>query len=238
MTINKNHNRRGARTVLVVEDDQGTVAIIRSCLTKEGIKVVWGPNGEKALVLAKKLKPDLVLLDIVLPKMDGFEFFRALRKESEAPIIFLTSKTSETDRVVGLKFGADDYISKPFSPKELAARVEIALRRTEIPAASNNRGPLKIGKITCDIERREIHVGSKPISCTAKEFECLRVLIEANGKVLSRDNLLTRIWGYDDSLDIDTRTVDQHIARLRRKLGSDGRRIVTVSGIGYKIHEE
>lgn len=226
--------------VLVVEDEKPLLHLLRYNLEKQGYRVFTAPDGEEALSLARRHRPDLILLDIMLPKLDGLAVCHELRKDSQVPIVFLTAKKSEIDRISGLKLGADDYVTKPFSVGELLARVEAILRRTkpaEAAADVTATGPLRFGELEVDFERHESRVKKKPITLTPKEFDFLRLLIEADGRVLSRATLLERIWGYDRAMDIDTRTVDQHIARLRRKLKSEGRRVATVTNSGYRFRK-
>ncbi len=222
--------------ILVVEDEKDLVRLIRYNLEKEKFRIISAGDAETGLVMARKAKPDLIILDIMLPKMDGLDFLRSLRKESQVPVVLLTAKRSELDRILGLKLGADDYIVKPFSVGELHARVEALLRRVNQPAnAGGDAKPVAIGALEVDFERHEIRVKGKRAELTPKEFELLKLLIEANGKVLSRDQLLERIWGHGKDMEIDTRTVDQHIARLRHKLKSESVRIATVTNFGYQI---
>ena len=222
--------------VLIVDDDPDIIDLVRASLRAQGYAVVSAREGESALALARKLKPDIALLDIGLPGMDGLELLRQLRQVSSVPIIFLTSQSGEIERVVGLKLGADDYVVKPFSLKELAARVEAVLRR-RAPRASDGGTPkaVVVGGIEADFDRHEVRVKGRAVELAPKEFELLKILIEAQGKVLSRDLLRERIWGHTKDMDISTRTVDQHIARLRRKLKTAGRRIVTVPRFGYRV---
>jgi DNA-binding response OmpR family regulator len=222
--------------VLVVEDEKDLVKLIRYNLEKDQYKVLAAGDAETGLVAARKSKPDIILLDIMLPKMDGLEFLRTIRKESQVPVVLLTAKRSELDRILGLKLGADDYIVKPFSIGELQARIEALLRRASpAPAKTDGRKPVAIGQIEADFERHEIRVKGKPARLAPKEFEIFKLLIEANGKVLSRDQILERLWGHEKDMEIDTRTVDQHIARLRHKLGAESGRIATVTNFGYQI---
>ncbi|MFA6028921.1 MAG: response regulator transcription factor [Elusimicrobiota bacterium] len=217
--------------ILVVEDEKDIVRLLRYNLEKEGYRVVACHDGESALESFRKERPDLVVLDLMLPKLDGIEVCKRLRQGSRVPILMLTAKKSEADRIVGLKIGADDYVTKPFSVGELVARVSALLRRAAPAPAAGRRA----GALDMDFERHELRVDGEPVSVTPKEFEFLKLLVEADGKVLTRDDLLERIWGYDRSMDIDTRTVDQHIARLRRKLGAEGERILTVTNVGYRF---
>jgi len=221
--------------ILVVEDEKDLVRLIRYNLEKEKFRVISANDAETGLTMLKKQKPDLVILDIMLPKMDGLDFLRTVRKESQVPVVLLTAKRSELDRILGLKLGADDYIVKPFSVGELHARVEALLRRVTAPLGGADKKPVTVGAIEVDFDRHEIKVKGKRTDLTPKEFELLKLLIEANGKVLSRDQLLERIWGHGKDMEIDTRTVDQHIARLRHKLRTESQRIATVTNFGYQI---
>ena len=224
------------KKVLVVEDEKDLLQIVKYNLQKEGYVVLTARDGESALATARKGKPDLIILDVILPHMDGMEICRILRQETQVPIMFVTGKKNEIDKILGLKLGADDYLTKPFGVGELVARVQAILRRAA-PAVSraDAKDAVHIGNLEVDFERHEIRVGGKPANLPPKEFELLKLLIKANGKVLSRDYLLENIWGYEKSSEIDTRTVDQHISRLRRKLQSEKNRIVTVANFGYQI---
>ncbi|MBI3299901.1 MAG: response regulator transcription factor [Elusimicrobia bacterium] len=221
--------------ILIVEDEKDLVKLIRYNLEKEQFRVTAARDAETALKMARKSRPDLILLDIMLPKMDGLEFLKTIRPEIEAPIILLSAKRSEVDRILGLKLGADDYMVKPFSIGELQARISGHLRRHQGQTNGDGRKNVSVGGIDMDFERHEILVRGKPAHLAPKEFAILKLLIEANGKVLSRDRLLELIWGHEKDMEIDTRTVDQHIARLRRKLGAESERIMTVPNFGYQI---
>lgn len=222
--------------ILIVEDEKDLVKLIRYNLEKEKFRVTAARDAETGLKLVRKSKPDLILLDIMLPKMDGLEFLRTIRPEVDIPIILLSAKRSEMDRILGLKLGADDYMVKPFSIGELQARITGHLRRHAGGAANGEaKKTVTIGAINIDFERHEILVAGKPACLAPKEFAILKLLIEARGKVLSRDQLLQMIWGHEKDMEIDTRTVDQHIARLRRKLGPERNRIATVPNFGYQI---
>jgi DNA-binding response OmpR family regulator len=222
--------------ILVVEDEKDISRLIRHALAKERYHVTCAGDGEAGLRLARELKPDLIILDIMLPKMGGLEMLRALRPETKSPIMLLTAKRGEMDRILGLKLGADDYVVKPFSIGELQARIEGHLRRAASPLpGGDDKKPLRFGEMEIDFERHEILVKGKRVHLAPKELAILKILIEAGGKVLSRDKLLEIIWGHDESMEIDTRTVDQHVARLRRKLISEGARIVTVTNFGYQM---
>ena len=208
-------------------------------LKKEGFRTISCYDGEKALDLTAKEHPDLIILDLMLPGMDGFEVCKELKKETKTaliPIIMLTAKAQESDKVVGLELGADDYVTKPFSPRELIARIKAVLRRTK----EKEKLPelLKLGDLVIDLAKIVVSVKDKPAELTAKEFELLVTLIKAKGRVLSRDYLLDTIWGFDHAVEIQTRTVDVHIRTLRKKLKSEAKRIVTVKNYGYRFEYE
>ncbi|MBI3298389.1 MAG: response regulator transcription factor [Elusimicrobia bacterium] len=221
--------------ILVVEDEKSLVRLLKYNLEKEGHKVLSAEDGKAGLALARKEKPALIILDVMMPKLDGHELCRTLRAESAVPILFLTAKKSELDRILGLKLGADDYVTKPFSVGELVARVAALLRRAQGQVAVRPPTEHRFGELSVDVERHEVRVKGALVTLTHREFEFLKLLMEADGRVLSRDIILERVWGYDRSMDIDTRTVDQHIARLRRKLGAEGDRVETVLNSGYKL---
>jgi DNA-binding response OmpR family regulator len=221
-------NRAVGGTVLIVEDEHSIGALIRSYLSRDGYGVVWVRSGEEALVELVRHSVRIVVLDIGLPGMDGFEVCRQIRARSSVPILIVTARDEEPDRVAGLELGADDYITKPFSPRELVARVKAILRRSE----PSQRDPiLTLGDIVVDLQGREVSVGGEPVELTAKEFELLACLLENPGIVLSRDTLLDRAWG--TTYPGGTRTVDVHVGQLRRKLGRPAL-IRTVRGAGYK----
>jgi DNA-binding response OmpR family regulator len=222
-------------TILVVEDEKNIARVIAYNLEREGHRVNLAKDGEEALDKARRQLPDLILLDLMLPKVDGLEVCRQLRADSRTalvPIIMLTAKTQEADRVIGLELGADDYIPKPFSPRELVARVKAVLRRSrraELPALWRCAG------LEVDWERRLVKVKSKTVTLTPKEFDLLRVLVEKQGRVLTREQLLEQVWGYDQAVEIQSRTVDLHVSQLRQKLAAEGKRILTVTGAGYRF---
>jgi two-component system phosphate regulon response regulator PhoB len=221
--------------VLVVDDEPDIVELVRYHLEKAGIECVHAGDGGAALRLVRECRPDVLILDLMLPGMDGLEVCRALRRDpatARLPIIMLTAKAEEVDRVVGLEVGADDYVVKPFSPRELVARVRALLRRVrepEVPTAT------RTGDLLLDEGRHQVAVGGRPVELTAKEFGLLAALVRANGRVLSRDQLLEGVWGYAAAAEIESRTVDVHIRRLREKLGAEARRIVTVKAVGYRF---
>lgn len=219
-------------TVLIVDDEKNIVELARLYLSKEGFQVYGARNGADALNLVREQKPDLIVLDIMLPQMDGWEVCRQLRREGNfVPIIMLTAKSDDVDKVVGLELGADDYITKPFNPRELVARVRAVLRRTKMPRCT----PLTIdlGQLRIDRDRREVTFRGQPIRLRSKEFDLLTALAENPGRVFTRDQLLDHVWGYD--YFGGTRTVDVHVARLREKLAGSGAHIETVWGVGYKL---
>lgn len=221
--------------LLIVEDERDILRLLTYNFKKQGFFVLTAGSAESGLTLARKHQPDLIIIDIMLPKMDGLEMTRILRQETKVPIIFLTAKKSEMDRILGFKLGADDYVVKPFSVKELVVRVEAVLRRTSPEFRAEATKPVSIGMIEVDLERHEVRVKGQYRRLTPKEFELLKLMIQSKGKVLSRDTLLERIWGHERGVEISTRTVDQHVARLRKKLAPEDRRIATVTNFGYQI---
>ncbi len=221
--------------VLVVEDDKNLVKLVKYNLEKEGYRVVAAADGEAGLAALRKERPDLVVLDAMLPKLDGFEFLKIIRRETRVPVLMLTARKEEMDRVLGLELGADDYVTKPFGVRELLARVKALLRRAAPADATAPGGLLKAGGVELDPERYEVRVRGKALTLTTKEFEFLKLLLSAGGRALTRDQLLEKVWGYDRSMEIDTRTIDQHVARLREKLGPEGAIVATVKNVGYRI---
>ncbi|MBI5630062.1 MAG: response regulator transcription factor [Elusimicrobia bacterium] len=219
--------------ILVVEDDRNIAKVLRYNLEKEGYAVVSCFDGEAGLEAFRKENPDLAILDLMLPKLNGFEFCKAARQGSRTPILMLTARKEEVDRILGLEMGADDYVTKPFSVRELLARVKAILRRASV--ADLPADVLRVGKLELDLGKRECRLGGRPLALRFKEFEFLHCLFQARGKVLTRDQLLEKVWSYDQSMEIDTRTVDQHITRLRDKLGPEAKRVVTVKGVGYRL---
>jgi DNA-binding response OmpR family regulator len=214
--------------LLLVEDEDSIGSLISAYLEQTGYRVSWVRSGEEALATLDQLRPSLVILDIGLPGQDGFDVCRGIRARSSVPILMLTARDEEVDRVAGLEVGADDYVTKPFSPRELAARVKAVLRRTQ-PAVPEQR--LALGDVTVDTLAREVTVGGEAVELTGKEFDLLAYLLENAGIVVSRDQLLEEVWGM--SYAGGTRTVDVHIAQLRRKLGRPDA-IRTFRGSGYK----
>ena len=225
--------------ILIIEDEKDIVKMLDYNLKKEGFKVLSANNGEDGLDMARKENPDLALLDLMLPGMDGLDVCKAIKNDAKTahiPIIILTAKVQEADKIVGLELGADDYVTKPFSPRELIARIKAVLRRVK----EKDKLPevLKTGDLTIDFSKIMVLIKGKPIELTSKEFELLKTLIKAKSRVLSRDYLLDTVWGFDQALEIQTRTVDVHITTLRKKLKSESKRIITVKNYGYRFELE
>ena len=219
------------KTVLVVDDERNIVELVRLYLEKEGFGVASASDGEQALVQFERTNPSLVILDLMLPKMDGFEVCRELRRRSDVPILMLTARSEDVDAIVGLELGADDYVTKPFNPRALVARVKAILRRTD--ATVKGGRPITVGDLRIDPRRREAYVGDRRLELRAREFDLLAALARDPGVVLSRDALLEDVWGTD--FPGETRTVDVHVAEVRKKLGDDGPQVETVRGIGYRL---
>jgi len=222
--------------VLVVEDEPDIRDLLVLHLERDGYTVTTCKSGAEGLRLARGAPPDLILLDLMLPEMDGLEVCRRLRQDpvtQAVPIVMLTARGDEVDRVLGLELGADDYVVKPFSPRELVARVRAVLRRSRpmTPVSAL----VTIGRLTIDPAARTVAVDGVAVNLTRKEFDLLRALIEARGRVLSREFLLDHVWGYTAAGEIESRTVDVHVRRLRQKLGAEGPRIGTVTGVGYRL---
>ncbi len=226
-----------ATTILVVEDEESFVEALTVGLTREGFRVRVARDGVEALALFDVVQPDLVLLDVMLPRISGIDVCREIRTRSRVPIIMVTAKSSEIDTVVGLEVGADDYVSKPYRLRELVARMRAALRRAPRPGpAPSSEGVLEVGDVCLDPERHEVFVRGERVNLPLKEFELLEVLLDNAGRVLTRDLLIDRIWGGD--YVGDTKTLDVHIKRLRAKVEVDPskpERIVTIRGLGYKF---
>lgn len=224
--------------VLVVEDDQTLLEALKYNLTKDGYDVVTATDGAQALEIARSQKPDLIVLDLMLPKISGYEVCRILRKDMSVPILMLTAKAGEVDKIVGLEIGADDYMTKPFSTKELLARIRALLRRASLvesrQAASDSA--LRINDLEIDIARHQAKLGESVLELTQKEFDLLDFLAKNKGLVFTREQLLNKVWGYD--YVGGTRTVDVHIRWLREKIEAnpgEPKRLVTVRGVGYKL---
>lgn len=232
MSSSKAANKR----ILVADDEPDVLNLVSLNLKTAGFNVLRAIDGIAALQQARETLPALIILDLMLPEMSGLEVCKVLKKEAataQIPIIMLTAKAEEIDRIVGLELGADDYITKPFSPRELILRVKSVLRRVSV--AGDPAEHLVLGDIRIDRSRYEVVVKGKPVEFTATEFKLLTLLIERRGRVQSRDTLLNDVWGYESV--IDTRTVDTHIRRLREKLGKTADCIETIRGFGYRIAE-
>jgi DNA-binding response OmpR family regulator len=220
--------------VLIVDDDPDIVRLVRYNLSHSGYDVQSAASGREALELVEKQPPDLVVLDVMLPDVDGLEVCRTLRQQSASrriPILMLTARGEEIDRVVGFELGADDYVSKPFSPRELVLRVKSILRRS----GTDRTDVMHVGRIQVFPDRRQCFVGTTLVALTAKEFDLLFELMKARGNVLTREVLMDRVWGYHG--DATSRTLDTHVRRLREKLGTDGGHVETVRGVGYRMSE-
>jgi two-component system OmpR family response regulator len=224
--------------ILIVEDDLNLLATLKYNLLKEGYEVSTAVDGSGALETARREKPGLILLDVMLPKLSGFEVCRILRKETNVPILMLTAKAEEVDKIVGLEIGADDYMTKPFSMRELLARIRAMLRRAEIAKLepAGELKPLKIGDLEIDSARHQASLRGTELELSPKEFDLLAFLAQNKGLVFSREQLLEKVWGYDYAGE--TRTVDVHIRWLRQKIENDPakpKRLITVRGTGYKL---
>ncbi len=228
--------------VLVVEDDRTLLEVLKYNLIKEGYTILTATDGVQALDIARRQKPDLIVLDVMLPKLDGFEVCRILRREMTVPILMLTAKAGETDKVAGLELGADDYMTKPFSMREFIARIKAMLRRAEMlkseAAVTGESAPsvVKSGDLEIDLTKHRVSRAGAVIDLSPKEFDLLAFLARNRERVFSREQLLEKVWGYDYAGD--TRTVDVHIRWLRQKIERDPahpRRLITVRGVGYKL---
>lgn len=224
--------------ILVIDDEPSIVNLVTAYLKPEGYEVYTATDGNSGLKAARAFKPGLIILDIMLPGMDGIELLSRLRRESDVYVIMLTAKTEETDKIVGLSVGADDYVTKPFSPRELVARVKAALRRIETGTGSGGRearGVLSFKHIRMDVDARKVSVDEQPIELTAVEFDLLKALAENRGRVLSREQLLERVWGGEYFGEV--RVVDVHLGHVRQKLRREDL-IATVRGVGYRFEDE
>ena len=222
--------------ILVVDDEPDALELIEFNLKSSGFDVLTAADGETALALARTQVPDLLLLDLMLPEVDGLEVCKILRRDSATssiPIVMLTAKAAEVDRVLGLELGADDYVTKPFSPRELVLRVKNLLRRRSAPDEKVER--VQLGELLIDLPRHLVSVQGEAVDLTATEFKLLSVLAQRRGRVQSRERLLRDVWNYENT--IDTRTVDTHMRRLREKLGRAARFLDTVRGVGYRFVE-
>ena len=226
---------RGQPTVLVVDDDHKLIDLVRMYLEREGFTVVPAYDGRHALDLFARHRPGFVILDVMLPGMDGVAVCRALRKRSDVPILMLTARVEESDTLSGLSVGADDYVTKPFSPRELVARVHAILRRAGAGGAATPR--IARGDLLMDTERHQVFARGREVRLTIVEYKLLQALMEFPGRVFTREQLLTHVYAFDEAIVID-RTVDVHVGKLREKLGDDPahpRYIETVRGVGYRL---
>ncbi len=222
--------------ILVVDDEQPILNLVSAYLKPEGYEVYTASDGNAGLKAARAYKPDILILDIMLPGMDGIELLSRLRRESDMYVILLTARTEETDKIVGLSMGADDYMTKPFSPRELVARVKAALRRLQAGAAStSDNRVLSFRRVRMDVGARSVFVGDQPVDLTTIEFDLLKALAENRGRVLSREQLLEKVWGGEYYGEM--RVVDVHLGHVRQKLGCDDL-IATVRGVGYRFEDE
>ena len=217
--------------ILVVDDDQHIRELAGLYLEKEGFSVEYARDGDEAMSHFRQGRPDLVVLDVMMPGRDGFDVCRSIRKDSEVPVLMLTARNEEVDKVVGLEIGADDYLTKPFSPRELAARVKAILRRTSTPSA--RRAVINLGKLQIDKQKREVSIDGKQITMRTKEFDLLSTMAENFEIVLTREQLLELVWGYE--FYGETRTVDVHVQHVRQKITDSGLHVQTVRGVGYKL---
>jgi two-component system phosphate regulon response regulator PhoB len=223
-----------SETVLIVDDEPDVVDLLVYQLQRAGFKTITARDGNVGLEKARDALPALVVLDLMLPGMDGTEVCKRLRadpKTAGIPVIMLTAKAEEVDRIVGLELGADDYVTKPFSPRELTLRVKSVLRRARGEASASE--VLKVGDLMVDTAKHTVTVKGKPVDLTATEFKLLTTMMERRGRVQTRDRLLTDVWGYEG--DVDTRTIDTHVRRLREKLGAAADYVETIRGVGYRF---
>lgn len=220
--------------VLIVDDDSHIREIIRFALHNAGFRTAEARDGQDALRLFESLRPDLVVLDIVMPELDGIEVCRAIRGRSSVPIVFLSSRDDEIDRILGLELGGDDYVTKPFSPRELVARVKAVLRRIAAPKALHGAGALNHGRLRVDAARFQVFWGEREVVLTATEFGILRTLLGYPGKVFTRDELMSGAYGYETI--VTDRTIDSHVRRVRKKFAEvGGDPVETVHGMGYRL---
>jgi two-component system alkaline phosphatase synthesis response regulator PhoP len=221
--------------ILIIDDEPSIINLISAYLKPEGYEVFTAADGLTGLKAARAFKPDLILLDVMLPGIDGIELLARLRRESEVYVILLTARTEETDKIIGLSVGADDYITKPFSPRELVARIKAAFRRLSAASAGSNSEILSFKRVRIDNGARTVSVDDQLIDLTALEFDLLKAIAESHGRVLTREQLLEKVWGGNYYGEI--RVVDVHLGHVRQKLGAEGL-IATVRGIGYRFEDE
>ena len=222
--------------ILVIDDEPSIINLVSAYLKPEGYEVYTAADGNAGLKAARAFQPDLIILDLMLPGIDGIELLTRLRRESDVYVIMLTARTAETDKIVGLSIGADDYMTKPFSPRELVARIKAALRRIKTGTVSGEeRSVLSFKHVRIDVGAHVVTVDDVPVELTAIEFDLLRALAENRGRVLSREQLLEKIWGAEYFGEM--RVVDVHLGHVRQKLGNDSL-IATVRGVGYRFEDE
>jgi two-component system, OmpR family, phosphate regulon response regulator PhoB len=234
--MSKGSTKRSPARILVVEDERDIAALVAYHLTKEGYRVRTAEGGQEALESAAAEKPDLVLLDLMLPGLSGYEVLQEMRRRpdmTDVPVVVLTARRDEADRVMGLELGADDYVTKPFSPRELVLRVSAVLRRSQSPAVAGGGRSLRVGPVAVDLTALRAEVDGAELELTPTEYRLLVTLLERRGRVQSRQQLLESAW--DIHARIETRTVDMHVQRLRAKLGTHGSLIETVRGFGYRF---
>ena len=223
--------------ILLVDDEPDALEVLGFKLREAGFTPIFARDGTRALASARQDRPDLIVLDLMLPEVDGLEVCKILRRDpttASIPILMLTARAAEMDRVLGLELGADDYVTKPFSPRELVLRIRKLLQRLQ--AAEEPSAHLKLGEIEIDVPRHQVEVGGRRLTLTATEFRLLEILARRRGRVQSRDRLLQDVWGYENP--IDSRTVDTHMRRLREKLGTAAEQLETVRGVGYRFAVE
>ena len=224
--------------ILVIEDEKNIAEVVKYSLEQDGFQVRTAHRGDTGLDEAMKSRPDLIVLDLMLPEIDGLEICKTLKqnpKNAHIPIIMLTAKSEETDQVLGLELGADDYVTKPFSPRQLVARVKAVLRRV----CDKPKDKIYVaGKLELDSGKHRVKLQGKPVQLSSREYSLLHALFEANGRALSREYLLEHVWGYERSTEVETRTIDMHIGLLRKKLKPEAKRIVTVKNLGYRLDDE
>jgi DNA-binding response OmpR family regulator len=221
------------RTILVIEDERSIAAAVAARLRSEGYTVEIAPDGPSGVEMAARIRPDLVVLDLMLPGIDGVEVCRRIQQEHPFPVLMLTARDSESDLVAGLGVGADDYMTKPFSARELVARVQALLRRAERPAATDDPKSIEIGDVELDLATRRVRNGTEPVHLTPTEFDLLAYLATRPGRVATREELLEQVWGYE--VPSGARTVDSHVRTVRRKLSPEI--IRTVHGVGYAVDD-
>ncbi|MEJ5241368.1 MAG: response regulator transcription factor [Anaerolineales bacterium] len=221
--------------ILIIDDEPSILNLVSAYLRPEGFEVYTATDGPSGLKAARAYKPDLIVLDIMLPGMDGLEILNRLRRESAVYVILLTARAEETDKIVGLSVGADDYVTKPFSPRELVARIKAALRRMQLLSQEEGEGKLNFRHVQIDLDARRVFVEGQEVDLTTTEFELLKALAQNAGRVMSRERLLEKVWETDYYGDL--RVVDVHIGHIRQKLGRP-ELIATVRGVGYRFEDE